>query len=246
MNEIMTIASGTWRSILRMKVVYFLILCVWVLILSALNYDEISLGQHRSLMIDVALVLNTIAAMLVVLSVTFEIPREIREGVASTLLTKPLGRTHYIIGKMVGTCVSGFVICMIIAFGFFLIFNMSFGEKVALTMVQTHLLILGSIIPMAAIGVFFAVVLPEMVSPIITLIAIWFSYSSKALYAKIQIPVLYGGIIPDLDLFNFKAHAVYQTTIPWSYVGLVILWGIAFAVFAMSLASIIFRVKDIK
>ena len=27
MNEIITIASGTWKNVLRMKVVYFLIFC---------------------------------------------------------------------------------------------------------------------------------------------------------------------------------------------------------------------------
>jgi len=32
----------------------------------------------------------------------------------------------------------------------------------------------------------------------------------------------------------------------WNYIGLVILWGIAFSAFALSLASLIFRNKDIK
>ncbi len=244
MGEIMAIASGTWRRILRMKVVYFLIVCVWILIGSALNYDVLSLNHHKPLMIDISLVLNTIAAILVVISITFEIPKELREGVASTLLTKPLGRTQYLIGKMVGTLVTGAIICGIIAIGFFVIFNLSFNEKIGVTMIQTHLLVVLSLIPMSALGVLFSVFLPEMVAPIITLIAIWFSYSTKYLIQKV--PVLYGGIIPNLDLFNFKSHAVYQMPIPWSYLGLVVVWGIAFSVFAMSLASLIFSYKDIK
>ena len=92
MNEIITIASGTWKNVLRMKVVYFLIFCALVLVASAVNYDVLSMGLHKELMIDVALVLNSIAALLVVISLTFEIPKELREGVASTLLAKPLGR----------------------------------------------------------------------------------------------------------------------------------------------------------
>ncbi len=243
MGEIMAIASGTWRRILRMKVVYFLIVCVWILIGSALNYDVLSLNQHKPLMIDVSLVLNTIAAVLVVLSITFEIPKELREGVASTLLTKPLGRTQYLLGKLVGTIVTGAIICAVIALGFFLIFNLSFGEKIVQPMIQTHMLVVASLIPMSALGVLFSVFLPEMIAPIVTLIGIWFSYSTK-LIAKI--PVLYGGIVPNLDLFNFKAHAVYQVAIPWDYIGLVVLWGVAFSVFAMSLASLIFSYKDIK
>ena len=75
MNEIITIASGTWKNVLRMKVVYFLIFCALVLVASAVNYDVLSMGLHKELMIDVALVLNSIAALLVVITLTFENPK---------------------------------------------------------------------------------------------------------------------------------------------------------------------------
>lgn len=243
MSEIMAIASGTWRKILRMKVVYFLIACVYVLIGSAYNYDVLSLQHHRDLMIDISLVLNTVAAFIVVISLTFDIPREIREGVASTLLTKPLGRTQYVIGKAVGTIVTGVVICGLVALGFFVIFNSAFGEKIALTMIQSHLLVILSLVPMTAIGAFFAVVLPEMIAPIVTVVAVWFSYSTGALS---KASILYGGILPDLDLFNFKSHAVYGGAIGWDYIGLVFVWGLIFSAFAISAASLVFNYKDIK
>lgn len=243
MNEIITIASGTWKNVLRMKVVYFLILCALVLVASSINYDVLSMGLQKELMIDVSLVLNSIAAMLVVISLTFEIPKELREGVASTLLSKPLGRFQYLIGKMFGCIVTGAVICALIAVGSFFIFNMSFGERIGVTMFQTHLLVILALIPMSALGVLFAVLLPEVIAPIITVVVVWFAFSTKFLAG---IPVLYGGILPDLDLFNFRANAVYQVQIPWMYVLLVTLWGICYAAFALSLASIVFERKDIK
>ena len=92
-------------------------------------------------------------------------------------------------------------------------------------------------------AVLFAVALPEIVAPIVTVLVIWFSHSMGLLS---NLPVIYGGILPDLELFNFKASAVYQTVIPWSYVVLVTLWGICYAVFAASLASLIFSRKDIR
>ena len=102
MNEIIAIAGSTWKSVLRLKVVYFLVFCVWVLVTSALNYDVLSLGLHKELLVDASLLLNTIAGVLVIISLTFEIPKELKEGVASTMLSKPLGRTHYLIGKLAG------------------------------------------------------------------------------------------------------------------------------------------------
>ena len=243
MNEIITIASGTWKNVLRMKVVYFLIFCALVLVASAINYDVLSMGLHKELMIDVALVLNSIAALLVVISLTFEIPKELREGVASTLLAKPLGRFQYLLGKMIGCIVTGAVICFLIAVGSFIVFNISFAQRIDLAMFQSHLLVILALIPMSALGVLFAVLLPEVIAPIITVVVIWFAFSTKILQ---NVWGLYGGSLPDLDLFNFKANAVYQINIPWMYILLVAVWGICYAAFALSLASIIFERKDIK
>ena len=110
-------------------------------------------------------------------------------------------------------------------------------------MFQSHLLIILALIPMSALGVLFAVLLPEVIAPIITVVVVWFAFSTKFLS---NIWGLYGGILPDLDLFNFKANAVYQVSIPWMYILLVAVWGICYAAFALSLASIIFERKDIK
>jgi ABC-type transport system involved in multi-copper enzyme maturation permease subunit len=244
MNEIFAIAGGTWRRVLRMRVVYFLVICVFILIGSAVNYDVLSMNQHKSLMIDISLVLNTIAAVLVVISITFEIPKELREGVASTLLAKPLGRTQYLIGKLVGTIVTGVVVTLMITIGFFLIFNLAFEQDLAMSAFQAHLLITASIIPMGAIAVLFSVFLPEMITPIITAVVIWFSFSTGHLVK--DIPIIYGGILPDLNLYNFKAYAVYGDRIGWSYFLLAVCWGIIYSVFAISLASLIFSNKDIK
>lgn len=242
MSEVMAIASGTWQRILRMQVVYFLILCVLILIGSAYRYDVLSLGMHKNLMIDVSLVLNSVAAILIAVSITFEIPREIREGVASTLLSKPLGRTHYIVGKLVGISVSGIVITVLIALGFCLVFSSAF-DKVGISMIQGHLLIIASVIPMSAIGVLFAVFAPDSLAAILTALVIWLGHSISAITT---LPVLYGGIIPDFNLFNLKAEATYGYTIQWGYVGLVALWGISFAVFLTSISTLIFNKKDLK
>ena len=241
MSEIMAIASGTWQRILRMQVVYFLILCVLILIGSAYRYDILSLGMHKELMVDVSLLLNAIAAILIAVSITFEIPRELREGVASTLLSKPLGRTQYIVGKLVGISIAGIIICTIIAIGFCIIFGAAF-EKVAVSMIQGHILILASVIPMSAVAVFFSVLLPDSLAAVLTALVIWFGHSTSL----IKTPVLYGGILPDFNLFNMKSEAAYCLFINWGYLGGVTLWGISFAVFLTAISSLIFNRQDIK
>ncbi len=245
-NETMAIASGTWRRMLRVRAVYFLIVCVFILIGSAYNYNILSMGEHKPLMIDVSLVLNTVAAILIAISVSFEIPRELREGVASTLLTKPLGRTEYLVGKLVGTSIAGFIICGLIALGFFIIFSFSFNEQVLTSMIQGHLLVLFSVIPMTAIAVLFSVFVPEMLAALITAAVIWLTHNSPVLISSASTRFLYGGIVPDLNLFNLKAQAVYTASISWTYLGMALGWGVVYSVFALAIASLIFSYKDLK
>jgi len=244
MNEIAAVAGGTWNRILRMRVVYVLIICVLALIGSAYRYDVLSLGQHKALMIDVSLLLNTVAAILVAISITFEISKEFREGVATTLLSKSLGRTQYLIGKLVGISVAGIIITGLIAVGFGLIFSSAF-DQIGKEMAIGHLLVMASVIPMSALAILFAVILPESVAAIVTAIVIWFAHSATALT---NIKIVYGGIVPDLNLFNLKAEAAYSYAggISWVYLVLVLAWGIVYSVFTTSLAGIIFGNKDLK
>jgi len=201
------------------------------------------MGMHKELMVDVSLVLNMLAAIVVAISITFEIPKELREGVASTLLTKPLGRTQYLIGKLVGTVVTGLVVTGLITIGSAVILNLAFGQ-VAGAILQGHLLVMASVIPMAAIGVFYSVFIPESVAAVITALTIWFTHSTGGL-AKLK--VLYGGIIPDFNLFNLRAEAAYGIGEPnWAYLLLAVAWGVAFSVFATAAASLIFSQKDLK
>jgi ABC-type transport system involved in multi-copper enzyme maturation permease subunit len=243
MNEIAAVAGGTWHRILRMRVVYILIVCVLALIGSAYRYDVLSLGKHKDLMVDVSLMLNTLAAIIVAISITFEISKEFREGVATTLLSKSLGRTQYLVGKLIGISIAGLVITGLIAVGFGLIFSSAF-DTIGRAMVMGHLLVMISVIPMAALGILFAVIFPESLAAIITAIVIWFAHSTMLA----NITVVYGGILPDLNLFNLKAIAAYNYAggASWMYLVLTLAWGIVYSIFATSLAGIIFSNKDLK
>jgi Cu-processing system permease protein len=224
-----------------MKSVYFLILCVLVLIQSTVNYDVLSMGSQEVLMINASYLLNSITVILVAISITFEISKELREGVASVLLTKPLGRTQYLIGKFVGIVGTGFVLSALITIGFALIYSSTFG-KVSSQMLQAHLLIALSIIPLSAIAVLFAVILPEPLSALLTVVVIWLAHMTTSLS---NIQVVYGGLLPDLHLFNLNAEATLGTNISWLYVLLIFLWAISYSVFTTTIASFVFARKDL-
>ena len=110
-------------------------------------------------------------------------------------------------------------------------------------MIQGHILVILSVVPMSAIALLFAVFVPEMLTALVTAAVIWLSFNSHALK---NISVLYGGVLPDLNIYNLKSLAVYTTDINWPYIFMALAWGIVYSVFLTSLSSLIFSYKDLK
>lgn len=242
MAEILAIANSIWRRIMRMPVVYFLVGCCLVIIAAMNMYSTLSMNEHRPLMADMSMLLTAIAGFLASLSVAFDVPREIRTGAAATLLTKPLGRTQYLVGKLLGTCAVAVVITALLSCGSFIIYKMCFNE-LPLALVQGHVLGVVSVIPMVAFALFFSTFLTETVAAILTLIVIWLGFSVHKLSG---VPLLYGGILPDMNLFNLRAEASYGLVAGWTYVVMATLWGVVYSIGLTALAAIIFNRRDIK
>lgn len=242
MSEILAIANSIWRRVMRMPVVYFLVGCCLVIIAAMNMYGTLTMNEHRALMVDMSMLLSAIAGFLAALTVAFDVPREIRTGAAASLLTKPLGRTHYLIGKLLGTCAVAVVITSILSAGACFVYKMCFDEM-PVALVQGHALSVVSVIPMVAFALLFSTFLSETVAAILTLAAIWLGFSLSKLSG---IPLVYGGVLPDMNLFNLRAETSYGLLIGWSYVFLATVWGLLYSIALTALASIIFSRRDIK
>lgn len=242
MNEVIVIASSIWRRYMRMGVVYFLLASTLVIIAAMNLYGTLTMNEERMLMVDISMLMTTVAGLLATLTVSFDVPRELRNGVASTLLVKPLGRTQYLAGKLLGTGGVAVMVAAGVSAGFFVIHHLCF-TGLPLAIVQSHALILASMIPMAALAVLFASFLPEVPAALAAAAASWFAFSTGMLG---KIPFVYGGLLPDLNLFNIRAEAAYGLEVGWTYVLLALVWGIVFAIGANALAAAIFAYRDVK
>ena len=83
-----------------------------------------------------------------------------------------------------------------------------------------------------------------------TAAGVWLAHSVPMLKG---IPIIYGGLIPDMNLFNLRAeasHAAIGTAnaseIMLSYIGMATLWGIIYSIGLVSLAAILFNRRDLK
>jgi len=246
MGEIMTVAENLWHRILRLKVVYFLVACTVSLVWISVLYKDLMANHHQMLMVDVSLLLVAVGGLISVLALPFDVPRELREGVATTLLSKPLGRTHYLIGKFVGIVVVGLVVTGLITVGFLVVHKLNFADADISSALKAHLLTMASVIPMAAIALIFATMMNEAIAAILTFIAIFLFSALGAIPGLSKAVILYGGIIPDLSLLNMRGEAAHGLPIGWGYVGLATVWCILYSVVLVAFTGLLFNRRDIK
>ena len=235
MDEIFAIASSLWKRLLGVKVVYFLTACAITLIAITNLYDILMIGEERALMVDTGMMLVTAAAMLTVISLAFDIPKELQSGVASVLLAKPLGRTHYLIGKLMGISWVGIFITGLISIGFMVIYSISHGTP-SQELVKALVLICLSVIPMASVVLLFSSFLNEAVAATISTVAIWMGYS---------LFVLKGFTLYDLSVFNMGAEAFYGYEISTFLVVKAAFSAILTAITMLCITSFIFNKRDL-
>lgn len=236
MDETFAIASSLWKRLLSVKVVYFLAICAVTLIAITNMYDILMIGESRALMIDTGMMLVTIAAMLTVISLAFDIPKELQSGIASVLLAKPLGRTHYLLGKLIGISWVGIFITSLISIGFVMIYSVSHGTPPK-ELVKALFLVVISVVPMASVVLFFSSFLNEAVAATISTVFIWIGY-------------LFGGLngmtFYDLSIFNMGAEAYYNYEIPASYLMKGVVSALLSAVTMVCITSFIFNKRDLQ
>src|SRR5436190_8891377 len=118
MDNVIAIAKSTYSRHAKQKALYLLWLILIALISLAHRYDVLSIGRSKILLVDLGLALLSLVGAGSVLILGFEIPRELRQRVAENLLSKPVGRDQYLIGKFLGTILFALSNVIFVAIGF--------------------------------------------------------------------------------------------------------------------------------
>jgi len=252
MDNILAIADSTYTRILRVKSVYILLLLSIVFISTAHRYNDLTGGRHEILMIDLGLVVVSVVGLFSILVLAFDIPRELREKIAQNLLSKPLGRDQYLLGKFLGALYLALTTMTVVACGFCLVLFFEKGT-VEFEIVQPLIGIFASIIILAAAATLFGTFLTEVPAAVLTFLVFWLGHSTH-LFIKLGIAsdgilkatgLLIFGMMPNLYLLDNKAAFSQSSEIPWSLVMWGLVYALVYASVLLSASVIIFRKRDI-
>ena len=112
-------------------------------------------------MLDGGLVIiNLVGVMIAIFVGTNEMARELKSGNSEALLSKPVGRDQFLLGKFLGTLYIAFINLVILTVGMLIILQMREGVTTNVYIIQSVLLIAFEVMIMAAVALLLAIVLP--------------------------------------------------------------------------------------
>ncbi len=266
MRSIIVIAFATFKGGIRDRLVQGLIFAGFLLIASAGVFSSFSMRQPLEVAINYCLSATHILSIIMTLFLGLNLlSQEIESKENHFILTQPIPRSSYILGKFTGLFL--IVFAMIIILGVFSAlgvtlecfcmhdFNVSWGNFCfALIGILFSCSILGAVIVLftsvATSGVFpflmsFAVYAAgENTAAVKRYITSGIAGEHMSHISRLILDIIYY-VLPNFALFDFKIYAIYHLPCPSELLSASSLYGISYIFLCLFFAVIFFEKRDI-
>ena len=250
MKQSLNIAWIAVRELIYERVFYLLFSFVGLALALSMLLGQLTYGEQTKLTIDFMLGGAHLAMVLFSIFMGISLfQRELQMGSISMLLSKPVSRSSFLIGKFLGQIFVQFGV-MISITGIICLTLARFEEVQYLPVLQAILLIFFESCVITAITYFFAVNAGGITTAVATVamfIMGHYSFNGNRTPASSPNPVkeILTAVIPDLEVFNLKTYASYGITISQTEVGLSSAYAFVFVLMFLVLAIVTFNKKDI-
>jgi len=264
------IARATAKEAIRQPVFPLLLAVALVLLVVNTYVPFFSLGDDVKMLEICGLAMLSICGMLLAIwTSSMSIADEIEGKTAMTLLSKPINRRQFIIGKFFGiqSAVLLFSLPVILAFGGLIFYKVFYDAKEstrddvtwhlalaeALRVIPAILLRLQEIMVMSAISVAISTRLPMVVN-MTTCLAIYIvghlteplvlSNLNRLELVSFMARVI-AAVMPAVQVYNVEAKLMGDGMVPESYLGLTALYSVGYILAAILAAFIMFEDRDL-
>ena len=255
MKRLWALAANTFREAVRDRVLYsILFFAVGILVLS-LALKEITIGDQAKVVRSVAQgsidLFGSIIAMFLGVSLVW---KEIERKTVYTILSKPIPRWMFVLGKYLGLVMTiGVEVAILLAlYCGLMVLEQQFPPAivfVSVAMMMVKLMLL------CAWATLFSTYSTPMTAAAFTLAVftignladdIWLFGSQAENPAVQQISHVLYWALPNFELFNLRAYAVHERPIPWDQVGPATAYGLLYTVAVLGLAMAVFQRRDLR
>jgi len=252
--KVLSIALNTFRENLRDKLLYNLLVFALLMIGSSLLLMRLTLGEFHRLLLDVGLGSINIFGVLIAIFVGIGlVNKEIEKKTIYTIVSKPVARYQFLIGKYLGLTLTLFVNTLIMAGGLLLVL---FAQDVPIeSMLFKALgLIFMEFMVITAVALLCSTFTSATLSAIFTLAIYVIGHLTADLKTfgekmdegmRAVVTGLYY-ILPNLERFNLKGNVIHNIEVPGTDLLLIVVYGLTYVAFLLMSASIIFQRRDFR
>jgi ABC-type transport system involved in multi-copper enzyme maturation permease subunit len=247
------IALNTFREAKRDRILYLLFFFAALSIAASRVLAILTVGDRIKIVMDVGLAsISIFGVLMAILMGTGLVYKEIDKKTIFTLLSKPIHRVEFILGKFLGlvltlAVMTGLMTLIFLVLLFLHTFRVEWAMLVAVAYIFLELILL------TAVAILFSTFSTPILSSIFSLsfyVIGHMSWGLEALIRKIRpglgrtlVQFLYM-VLPDLENFNFKTEVVHGLAIPAGVHAWAVLYGFLYTAFILGLAVLIFRRRD--
>jgi ABC-type transport system involved in multi-copper enzyme maturation permease subunit len=261
---ILTIARNTFRENIRDKILYNLILFALIMILSSVALGQLTLGHEEKVIVDIGLsaisIFGTLIAIFIGISLVY---KELEKRTVYALLSKPVHRHEFILGKYLGLLYTLLVNVVIMTVGLILtmMYHGGVGFQGYIRLIPAVYLIFLSLALTTALALVFSTFSTPALSTLFTFF-LWvighfngdlleFGRLTKSAPLQWLFRVLYY-VLPNLSNFttidsrNVIESAAYRQPIDLIAVLWVTVYGLLYCGILLSLSIVVFSRRDFK
>jgi ABC-type transport system involved in multi-copper enzyme maturation permease subunit len=251
--KIKAIALNTFKEAIRDRILYLLFFFAAVSVIFSRLLAVLTVGDRVKIVKDVGLAaISLFGVLMAILIGTGLVYKEIDKKTIFTLISKPIHRWQFLLGKFFGLALTLFIMTSLmslifLATVFFHTFKIEAGLLLAVLFIFIELILI------TAVAILFSCFSTPILSSLFSLSFFLIGHFSWGLQTLIQktksapLKLFVQGLyilLPDLENFNFKTEVVYGLTVLPKYYIYSALYGFAYTAFILTLAIIIFKRRD--
>ena len=245
--------SQTFREAIRNKILYGIGFFAVAILLFSLVLGELSLYEQVRVIRDIGVTFITIMGIaLAIYTGVGMIHKEMDRRIIYTILSKPIRRSEFIIGRFCGVALTLFVeiLAMFLIFLGILLFR---DMSIDAVLWQSFIMIYIKSLIVAAAALMFSTFSSSVLSSLMT-VGIFilgslhdqFSYYAERSDSIASRAVMYGAqfLLPDLAKYNLSTQVSYSLDVPWAHIGWGTLHGLTYCIVLLCIACVIFERRD--
>lgn len=255
--KVIVIALNTFREAVRNKVFYTLLFFAILFAAFSISLSSMIIGDISHIIINMGLANIEIFGTLIAIFVgTNLVHKEFERRTIYTIITRPIRRHQFIIGKYIGLVLTLIVEIAIICGVFFLILA-TWGESAHLIpgLFPAVWMIFIKLLIVTAVALLFSTISTPILSGMFTLCFYLIASISgflPMLLDPAEVPVsstlirILSFLLPDFRFLDLKGMAVYGDAIPDGFLLGASIYGLLYTVLVLLLSIVIFEKKDMK